>query len=137
MGLQAAPVGFFNGISELNNIVLTESPCTVGTVYSDEIEMGSRMFLNLSIRFVKGSLTTCTLKIQAWDGEGWIALKQTDGSSQWSCVLSADMIGSVVIGDSAGALEDNTRILWNRVRVEVVCAGTASGSSLKLRAAAK
>ena len=125
----------FDPIQELENEVYSADPCVVGTVYSSPIRVGSRKHLALGLTYVEGSMTSMTITIEVWDGADWVALGGTTGTA-WSYAMSADTTATVIVGDASNE-EQPAHILWNIVRVKLVGAGTATSSSITVRAAAK
>jgi hypothetical protein len=137
MSLRGAGGGSFDGISEVDNEVYNADPCVIGTEYSSPIEMGSRLFLGLAVRFVKGSLSSMTITAEVWDGEGWVTLNDVTETGKWQYALTADGNHATHVGDIDGTEQDLQKITWNRIRFKIVAAGTATSSSLKIRVSAK
>jgi hypothetical protein len=119
-----------------NNTILDESTLS-GTYYSSPVDMQNRTFVKLGVDFTKGSLTNCVFTIQIWNGLAWVDDYAADGTTAWTLTLTADKDYSVLVGDQAGEIESPTPFAWRFFRVKAVPTGTASGSSVTLRAAAK
>ena len=126
-------------IHAVRNEIFNESPVPSGSTTSSEFNMEGKHFLGIGIDFTKGSLTSCTLSIQAWTGPtgGWKGLYSSTEANNWSLAMTANTDRCVHVGDTGTTKFLPMTIIWNKVRIIVTTVGTITSSSLVLYAAAK
>ena len=122
-----------SGLAEVADFdPISPDPC-----YSYPVDMQNRTFVKLGVDFTKGSLTNCILSIEVWNGVEWVADYSADGSSQWSYTMTANKNISILVGDTTDEIEAPVPFAWRFFRVKIDPTGTATGSSITIRAAAK